>query len=228
MKVSLFLQDGFQKQDGTITLSYRGVTPPGIELPGKVVYFDPSGNTLGVDSFLFPAIEHMTQGRQAGDLAGLTTHLGSNLYAKEKGVPPPAATLDAASAAAAAAAASGTASMAPPAAARLDSAAAELAIRGTEQAQQSTKDLNVLADLIGPAQAPTEAFKLNLFPDTSLDIAGSGSGGGVPMITIDVGTKAMLSSNRDLMGIMGDMSQMQMGHGVPDDEDLLDLLDSAS
>lgn len=113
---------------------------------------------------------------------------------------------------------------------RLDSAAAERAILGDDHAQQSTKDLNVLANLIGPAHAPTEAFKLNLFPDTSLDIAGGGGGGGggIPMITIDVGTRAMQSSNRDLVGIMDDMSVMEPPAGGAEEDDLLDLLDAAN
>lgn len=89
VKVSLFLQDGIQKQDGTITLSYQGDTPPGIELPGKITYFDESGSSIGIDSFLFPGVETMAQGRVAGDMVGLQTHLGSNLYAKEKAAGPP-------------------------------------------------------------------------------------------------------------------------------------------
>ena len=90
VKVSLFLQDGIQKSDGTITLSYRGETPPGVEIPGKISYFDPSGSSIGVDSFSFPEAELMEPGRRAGDTAGLQTHLGSNLYAKEKAAGAPA------------------------------------------------------------------------------------------------------------------------------------------
>jgi hypothetical protein len=114
---------------------------------------------------------------------------------------------------------------------RIDSAATERAILSGDQAQQSTKDLNLLADLIGTGMqaTPMEAFKLNLFPDTSFDLTGgSGGSGGIPTITIDVGTKALHSSNRNLVGIMDDLSQMQLPSDVPDSDDLLDLMDAAN
>jgi hypothetical protein len=47
VKVSLFLQDGIQKNDGTITLKYDGLLPPGVERPGKIQYVDVSGAPLG-------------------------------------------------------------------------------------------------------------------------------------------------------------------------------------
>ena len=43
VKVSLFLQDGLQKNDGTITLNYAGPLPPGAERPGVIAYYDTSG-----------------------------------------------------------------------------------------------------------------------------------------------------------------------------------------
>mmetsp|Transcript_14902 Transcript_14902/g.35450 ORF Transcript_14902/g.35450 Transcript_14902/m.35450 type:complete len:393 (+) Transcript_14902:67-1245(+) len=222
VKVSLFLQEGIQKQDGTLTLSYSGMTPPGVDVPGKIVYFDASGGSTGVDSFHYPGVEHVTQGPAVDDLAGLQTHLGSNMYAKDS----PPSFVDAAAVAAATAAAATEPSPPPP---REDSSAKERAILESERTQQSTRDLNVLANLIGPAHAPTEAFKLNLFPDTSLDMTGPGSsGGGSGVITIDMGSKAMQSTNRDLVGIMGDMSQVTVSSGAGDDDDLLDLLDAAN
>ena len=113
---------------------------------------------------------------------------------------------------------------------RMDSAATERAIRSGDQAQQSRKDLNLLADLIGAGAqaAPMDAFKLNLFPDTSLDFAGvGGASSGVPTITIDIGTKALQSSNQNLMGIMDEMSQMHLPSHDPEGDDLLDLMDAA-
>ena len=35
VKVSLFLQDGIQRQDGTIALSYKGPLPPGVEVRSR-------------------------------------------------------------------------------------------------------------------------------------------------------------------------------------------------
>ena len=55
--MSLFLQDGIQKSDGTIALSSAGSLPPDVELPGKITYFDHSGRSIGVDSFAFPGVE---------------------------------------------------------------------------------------------------------------------------------------------------------------------------
>mmetsp|Transcript_33197 Transcript_33197/g.82857 ORF Transcript_33197/g.82857 Transcript_33197/m.82857 type:complete len:107 (-) Transcript_33197:430-750(-) len=63
---------------------------------------------------------------------------------------------------------------------------------------------------------------------TCTGIGGGGGGGGIPMITIDVGTRAMQSSNRDLVGIMDDMSVMEPPAGGAEEDDLLDLLDAAN
>merc|ERR1719424_1565574 len=57
VKVSLFLQDGIQKSDGTIALSNAGLLPPDVEVPGKIVYFDQSCGSVGVDSFAFPGVD---------------------------------------------------------------------------------------------------------------------------------------------------------------------------
>ena len=57
VKVSLFLQDGIQKNDGTIALSCAGALPPAVEVPGKIIYFDHSGSSIGVDSFVFPGVD---------------------------------------------------------------------------------------------------------------------------------------------------------------------------
>lgn len=220
MKVSLFLQDGIQKQDGTISLSYFGKTPPGVEVPGKIVYFDASGGSTGVDSFSFPNVERVIQGHPAGSLDGCETKLGCNLYARD----------GASNSVASVASFTSITSSAHPTAEppQADSAAAERAILEDKKTQQSTRDLNVLANLIGPPQAPMEAFKLNLFPSSGLDIASSGnSGSAVPMIIIDMGDKALQSTNRDLVGIMSDMDRLTSLTGNEND-DLLDLLDSAN
>ena len=60
VKVSLFLQDGLQKNDGTLTLGYSGPLPPGNEIPGRIHYYDVSGAGLGSDSFDFPHVESIS------------------------------------------------------------------------------------------------------------------------------------------------------------------------
>mmetsp|Transcript_3456 Transcript_3456/g.7517 ORF Transcript_3456/g.7517 Transcript_3456/m.7517 type:complete len:178 (-) Transcript_3456:265-798(-) len=176
---------------------------------------------------MFPEAHMIQPGRCAGDFAGLQTQLGANLYAKEKSAGAQFGAHEAAAAASAAAAVTAASSADRQ---RIDSAATERAIRSGDQAQQSRKDLNLLADLIGAGAqaAPMDAFKLNLFPDTSLDFAGvGGASSGVPTITIDIGTKALQSSNQNLMGIMDEMSQMHLPSHDPEGDDLLDLMDAA-
>lgn len=188
-------------------------------MPGKIVYFDATGGSTGVDSFVFPFVDGIAKGNAAGDFTGIKTHLGANLYAKDA----PGTHVDAAVLAGS-----------PPPPPKIqqpklktDSSATERTILEGQGTQQSTRELNVLANLIGPAQLPSDAFKLNLFPDTNFQTTGS-TGGGTPMITIDAGTKAQQSTNRDLVGIMGDMSEVSLSAGAENPDDLLDLLDAAN
>ena len=55
--MSLFLQDGLQRNDGAIALHYATALPPGAEMPGKITAYDVSGAPLGVDTFAFPRAE---------------------------------------------------------------------------------------------------------------------------------------------------------------------------
>lgn len=47
----------FLPMSGTIALSNAGSLPPDVEVPGKIVYFDQSGGSVGVDSFAFPGVD---------------------------------------------------------------------------------------------------------------------------------------------------------------------------
>ena len=229
VKVSLFLTDGMQKQDGTITLSCAGSLPPGVEMPGKILYYDVSGLNLGTDSFSFPAADALIDDRMGPPIAPrrqLACALGQNLYSKEKAATPPAA---AAAAAAAAAGSQGGAYSSAPRRPQIDSAAHAAAILNNSESH-ARQDLNMLADLIGPASTGG-VFKLNLFPETSMPGGGGsgGGGGGTQMIVIDVGGRSgMQRSNRDLMGVMDDMN---LGAGdqqdADDPDDLLSMMDNA-
>jgi len=231
VKVSLFLQDGLQKNDGTITLTYNGPLPPGVDLPGSVSRFDPSGAALGMDSFPFPAVETidgiMPLGPPIHPARGSACTLGLNLYSKERAAPPPAA--QAASEAAAAAAASAHAEKKGSASrAVVDSIEAEKKILAdAAHAKRSRADLNLLADLIGASAAASgsDDFKLNLFPDTSMS-AGSGGKGSVPVTQTIMIDGDVRGSNVSLMEIMDDL-KIEPGDTNAEDDDLLGLLDAA-
>jgi len=163
-----------------------------------------------VDSFVYPP---------AGEICvsePLSTRLGLNLYAKDKNASPPAA--------APLPPASSASNAAPPPKPVQDSAIAEREILQSGTAAQASKDLNLLAELVGGAAAQADGFKLNLFPDQA-DAQGSGAGG-PPLIVIDIGSSALQESNRDLVGIMGDMKMAGSGDAPKGGNDLLDLMDS--
>lgn len=220
VKVSLFLQDGIQKNDGTITLNYSGSLPPGVDAPGKIAYYDVSGLALGTDSFPFPAGDTIVDDRLGPPFEPqrqVACCLGQNLYSKEKAAAPPVA----AAAAAASAAAAAAVSRRPD----VDSAALAAQILADPQSH-ARQDLNTLADLVGTASSGE--FKLNLFPETSMPSGGGGGGGGTQMIVIDVGGREMQASNRDLVGVMSDMDLRGEGGADEDPDDLLGLMDSSN
>lgn len=225
VKVSLFLQDGIQKQDGAIVLSNRGTMPSGVGVPGQITYFDQSGNSASVDSFVFPGAEQLEPAPSNAPWVPVSSQLGLNLYAKDSCT---SAASAASAAAVAAATAQAEAQMARPSPTKLDSTAAERGILSDESAQHSTKGLNLLAELIGAGASATatENFKLNLFPDTNIEGVASGNGGNsVPLITIDTGSHALHASNKHLVGIMDDM-RIDNSESAGED-DLLGLMDAA-
>mmetsp|Transcript_53479 Transcript_53479/g.122904 ORF Transcript_53479/g.122904 Transcript_53479/m.122904 type:complete len:381 (-) Transcript_53479:72-1214(-) len=211
IKVSLFLQDNIQKNDGTIALSCGGALPPFVDAPGKISYYDQSGSTLGVDSFVFPAADQIKTTQSEG------CRLGLNLYSKEKNEAALRKTAAATSPDAAAAAA--RAPRAPQH--KVDSVTAERAILQSDRTQQSTAQLNLLADLVG-GSTPTDNFKLNLFPDSSDASGTAGASPAEQLIVIDVS-----GSNRNLVGIMDEMRVADSAGQDSGHADLLDLMDNA-
>jgi len=217
VKVSLFLQDGIQKNDGTITLKYDGLLPPGVERPGKIQYVDVSGAPLGTDSFMYPGSGGLiddTNVDKQGHLAWLEPRrqlacaLGHNLYTKES----PAV-------------ASAAAYPPPP---RVDSAVRAAAILAADS-KNARSDLNLLADLIVKKDTSGAMPPLNLFPESSMPGSGGGSGavGGTQMITIDItrDNRAMAQSNRELVGVMSEFDDVNLrGDDGGDDDALLGLL----
>ena len=234
VKVSLFLQDGIQKNDGTICLSYAGQLPPGFDLPGKITHYDVSGAAIGVDAFAFPRHETINDtplGPPTAPQRQQLCKLGLNLYSKDQPAPPPTGATHAVAAASAAGGAAHGDAYGGGGAPRVDSAtAAREILAGGSHARQ---DLNLLADLIGGGSSGGgDDFKLNLFPETGMPGGGGGGGsvGGTQMITIDVGRDAR-SRNRDLAGVMEDMQIGGGGGGgggyADDEDDLLSMMDRA-
>uniref|UniRef100_A0A7S0LWA0 Protein OSCP1 n=2 Tax=Coccolithus braarudii TaxID=221442 RepID=A0A7S0LWA0_9EUKA len=213
IKVSLFLQDGIQKPDGTIALSCSGALPPGVDVPGKISYYDTSGSTLGVDSFLFPVADELMGAQSLPDDG---CRLGLNLYSKEKNHVAMRKTAAASTPSAVAAAARTQAA----AAHKIDSVSAEKAILQGGRTQQSTAHLNLLAELVGGSTAPTDNFKLNLnlFPESS---SASGASPAEQLIVIDAA-----GSNHNLVGIMDELRVAGDSQHSGND-DLLDLMDNA-
>ena len=243
VKVSLFLQDGLQKNDGAITLQYSGPLPPGVDLPGQLSAFNDAGAPLGADTFTFPLVETidgiMPLGPPIHPARGTACTLGLNLYSKERAPPPPAAEAAAADAAEAAAAASQKVKGAGPtsvAKAVLDSVAAEKEILAQAHKSTAKTDLNMLADLMGMGADSASGdgsgldYKLNLFPDTSMSgkASGGGGGGSVPVTQTIILDGDIRGTNQSLRSIMDDLKiGGDSGAAPADDDDLLSMMDSA-
>lgn len=209
VKVSLFLQDHLQAQDGSIIHHSSGKMSPDTEIPGPIRYFD--GQQLRSENYIeLPnAFDCIIVARGIDiNKPGRPCELGTNLYAKDrrkkaalstptkgptKGSPPPQPGFEP------------------------DPAAAVAA----------KHELNFLASMIGGSRAKeTEKFSIvNLFPDAS-DSGGSSSSGyshryGNDVITIDGGDggKRMKQLEKQFQGL-------GKGHDSEgEQDDLLDLMD---
>ena len=82
----------------------------------------------------------------------------------------------------------------------MDSTSAERDILRSSSAAKSTKELNLLAELLVGGGGPTDSFKLNLFPESG---AGSFDSGGSTTITIDLDGQASDASG--LASIVADL-----------------------
>ena len=75
-----FLQDGLQKNDGTLTLGGLDPLPPAL-MPGRIHYYDVSGAGLGSDSFDFPHVESISNASLGPPIdPARACSLGHNLY----------------------------------------------------------------------------------------------------------------------------------------------------
>ena len=227
VKVSLFLADGLQKNDGTITLSGGGPLPPGFDPPGMISYFAESGMAMGSDTFVVPHANTITDeplGAPLDPRRQAACKFGHNLYSKEAPAVPPAQ--QAAVAATAARAGQGTAS-AGASKPRPDSALLAASILEGSSANAARSNLNMLADLIGPTSGGGD-FKLNLFPNIP-DATYAGKGGVVGRVDTIVIDGMGAGSNAQLKGVMDDFNiGSSDAAGGDDEDDLLGMMDEAS
>lgn len=211
VKVSLFLTDGLQAQDGSIIHSHAGRLPQGGIMPGTVRYFE-NGALVKEEMLRVPNAEHVQPPYPADtDITkpGRPCELGSNLYAKDRRKKGAAG----AAAAAAANATKGTGAKATPVFEPDDAAKAA-----------AKSELNHLAQMIGGGRSVKEGDKfsiVSLFPDAASDGANGGAAGEAraDVICFDADDRAQhmaaLASEFGALGL----------DGKQDDDDLLDLMD---
>jgi len=221
VKVSLFLTDALQAQDGSMIHSHAGRLPLGSETPGAIRYYDASTGKLTKEEHVkLPNSEHLLPPAVGVDIKqpGRPCELGQNLYAKDRRKKGNAAgAANAAAAANAKAGAAKSASAAPSASFEPDDASKKAA----------TSELNLLAQMIGGGRAnlakETEKFSIaNLFPDSSsgADGTGAGSEGDNAFITFDVDSHESRAA-----ALSKKLGGMDINAGGSD-ADLLDLMDA--
>jgi len=252
VKVSLFLQQSLQNNDGTLVLSHVGELPYGTELPGTARYYEGHSvaKTLRFDSVVKIGCTEVT------DVINVTLRLGLNMYAKDAG----GATQDAQAKALKALSSSGAKGGADDSG-RSDALSAGGSGRGGRggiTASTAKAELTMLADLLGGVggsgakhdAAEAKPFKINLFPETANMFRMTWAKGGDDMaiesdskdrdaedtyIQIDIDgaadSKTMADYMKDL-NLKDDDDDFKAGAkgggGVDDDEDdLLALMDSA-
>lgn len=248
VKVSLFLNDGLQTNDGFFVLPRGGEVPtePPVQPIGCIKYFTNGQQTM-TEEFAHPdkaIVKPAPHATNVFDATQRTTPLGRNLYIAER---KKAADAPAAPAAASPPKAKESAPtpLAPPqqhAPAAMHQSGSPLNRdshkRSTSFRQRSTgasslvggAGLNSLSALIATAP-PKDSFKVNLFDDPS----GGGGGGatdatGAPMIEIGrLSRDDMMKNNDELMGVMNTFdsgADADQGNGGDDaGQDLLDLMD---
>lgn len=207
IKVSLFLQDGIQNSDGTITLVPR--TPSlgdnCVEVPGTIRYYDLTGNLKSAETFAYP-LASTTTTCHVGDCFDPKTReskLGKNLYTVDRMKKKEAAKATAAVSSSTTATTTSTQKL-------------------KESGGNTRAELRLLGEIIGTKQ-PTSAFKINLFPD---DSSGSAATEAVKEISISkISREEIEKTNKELVGLI---ESMNVGDASSADKDMLELMDEAT
>lgn len=203
VKVSLFLHDHTQNHDGSIVVPSSGTLPQGHLPPGTVRYFE-GGQEVRREALQTVSANAWKTGVQT------RTHLGSNLYEKDR------ATNEA----------PGTPAAAPPAPAAPAPAAPPAptaSVKDSPATAAAVGELNMLASLIGAQPAnQDDHFKLHSLFGANVFSKDTGSERPVEVIEIDgtAPSEQLVQIRQSLEGIGGG------GDTAPHD-DLLDLMDKA-
>jgi len=218
VKISMFLTEGFQDDDGTLRLPLSGHMPVGTDMPGKVTKYERDGTQIEYSVDLDVTKFH----KLALPNPGKSVTLGSNMYAKEGGTKfirtnkaEPKASSDAD-----------------------EGKDSDVGGRTSETKEDASRELNLLASLINPASPAdgTPPFRLNLFPDTDLfgaagEDAVTGAAKSVPSVSIDgKADRKSMSARMAEMGFDDDDAIPDAGVSKEDDgydfDDILDLMDN--
>ena len=189
VKVSLFLQQSLQNNDGTLVLSHVGELPYGTEVPGTARYYEGHtvAKTLRFDSVVKIGCTEVT------DVINVQLRLGLNMYAKDAaggGAPLPAQ--DAQAKALKALSVTSGAKIGDGPSGADDGpggGASRRSGRSGITASTAKAELTMLADLLGGVggsgakhdAAEAKPFKINLFPETANMFHVSGAKGGDDM-----------------------------------------------
>jgi len=229
IKVSLFLQEGIQAADGRIVLPPPEVA--GTSAPvGQMRLYNSAGVATETEQVKLAEI---------GNAGNHPVQLGGNLYAKDrtpvkrsaavptvKAAAPPASTDPLLSQPQESQSFNSAVSSSSLSSIGMDNTPAQHSMASPARPQATTKDakdeLNLLASLIGPAAKPSDSFKINLFPDTGSSAPQPAQKGPhVDTITFNI------TSNTGLDNLMKDFNSSVAVNNNDDQDDLLDLMDSA-
>lgn len=83
VKVSIFIQDGLQSIDGVIQLFMREQSPPGVNMPGKVVKYNLQGETVEENMLAINTAAFYEKNESTERIKIISTALGENIYDTE-------------------------------------------------------------------------------------------------------------------------------------------------
>jgi len=224
VKVSLFLQDGIQRSDGTIAIVPDGLLPQDVPMPGTITCYDSAGLPKTSSTFAYP-LAGQVQARNPG--VEHVVILGTNLYRKDRSGSG-AVDKDAQSGAPRLPSPMPVPPVATPVVPVVDSSEISKKILSSDRASAARSELNLLASLITTESAPSVPFKINLFPDANQDAPGASGPGKVQTIEIDVSKGSRREALDKLVSSLNVTADKGDGQGGGDEEDdLLSLMDKA-
>ena len=221
VKVSIFLQENLQLQDGTIVIDISGPLAPSVAHPGTLTHHTAGSSRQASFSFGYPIYTSLLPYDPS-----YTTNLGINLYSDQREVPPSKA----ATAAVAAAAAQAGPTISPP----------KLRRGGSQGGDDHSKaEIDLLSSLLAvPKASEGEAFQFEMFK-TSTGSFHSPSSPGSPAVAASGMSNVEVIEFGDFRQVNSELARLASSMnaaptpaaaarpdvGAPDD--LLALLDEA-